>query len=1290
MVTRKLDNVADVYVLSPMQEGMLYHSIAEPGSGVYVNQVVSSPLSSLAPEGFVSAWRALVERHGALRTAFVWDGLDRPLQLVREQAKPELERFDWASKSSEAQEHLLDEYLAGDRARGFDLGEAPLMRLAIIGLGDGRWQWVWTFHHLIIDGWSAQILLDELSQLCDGAEPHDLGPTVPFADLIAWQRSRDRVKEEEFWKANLAGLSEPFRLEVPGLPPDEDATGHCSETITIDEPTTGRIRRMAVEEGLTLNAVMSAAWSVVLSRWANSRDVVFGVTNSGRPDDLEGSERGVGLYINTLPMRLDVDRELPVTKLMKTTQNQHVAMLAHQHTSLSNVQHWSDVEEGSLFESVYVFENYPARSPSGAIGLDALRHIEQSNYPLAVLVVPGDAITLHLIHDSSVLSHEAARSLGEQIRTAAEWMATHPNGTVGEIEVVSVADRHRVTTWGRGRELPTPTVMAHRQIARWAETHPERPAVDFGALSMTYLELNQAANAVATRLQAEGAGPDAPIGLLVRRSPEMIIGILGILKAGAAYVPLDPDYPAEHIRTILSDEIEMVLADPTLTDLLPDGVDVVTLPDSAELSDSEPEDEAGPENLAYIIHTSGSTGSPKGVQVTHANLAYSTAARSVYYASPPQRFLLLSSFSFDSSIVGIFWTLCAGGTLILPPSGLERDLDGILELADGKQVTHLLCLPALYELLIEQGGDSLADLRVAIVAGEACPPSLVAGHLATLPGTELHNEYGPTEASVWCAVHRVTPDDQRGPVPIGKPIPGAQLSITDESGRLVPAGFAGELRVGGPGVTLGYLGRPEETAKNFIHSEEGDRGELAYRTGDLTAFRSDGNLLFLGRADSQVKVRGHRVEIASVTAALRSCTRVDDAAVTTEPSVQGTGHRLVAFVVGEGLIPDETKEQMSRMVPEFMVPDEIAVIESIPRLPNGKIDTERLPKASAANERAGRNHLTLPHNETESVLAEIWTELLGLDQIGVHESFFRLGGDSILAIRMVSKARSEGIDVEPSDPASHATIAAIAAAVAARQADEGSLECLVPINTEGNRTPLVCIHAAGGNVLPFRVLSDHLGPDQPVYAFTARGVDGSKPPRDSIPEMASSYIEELRQVLPRGPYRLLGDCLGGCIAHEMTAQLEQMGETVEDLIIVDGALPLDDSRAVTNLEKARRAIRTDGFSGLLKGVARLARRRTTQIRDSFGDEEDRFRAYRQKVINASLVAFGRFQPKRIDSTVLLIRADDDLRDSDGMYWHTDWGSYAARVDVIVLDTDHSSILREPAVSEVSEVLTGPR
>ena len=1172
-----LENVADLYPLTPMQQGMLFHALTDPAGSVFVNQMSIQLHGPVAERELRNATERLIARHPALRSAFVWDGLEQPLQVVREQVAVEWASHDWSGLSDADQNRMLEKFLEEDRQRGIDLAAAPLTRLALIRMGDESWLWVWTTHHLIADGWSMRVMLSELFSDLRG-EVDMVAEPPPFRDFVAHLTGRDSSADEEFWRSRLSGFTSPHRLQLPGLP--TTGGGHGSSSIQLDPAASESLRSFAREQRVTLNTVLLGAWAIVLSRWMRTDDVVFGVTTSGRDARLRGIEDAVGLFINTLPARVAVPSDQAVGTWLQSLQRRQLESRPFELSSLAAVQRWSDVAPGDpLFESIFVFENLPAASGQLAaddVVMGEVDFVEHSNYPLAVLAHPeDDRIEITFIHDRSRLSAAAVSALGSQLVALLHQLPAHAAMPLATLELTTPDDRRQLAGWGSGTNAVGDERLIHEIIGEVAARSPDAVAAIFEQEQITYGGLWEAARNVAARLQACGVGTNDLVGLFLPRSIDMLAGMLGILQAGAAYVPLDPSYPAAHVAMLLeSDPIHTVVTSAGLLPQLPDGPRTVLVDDESPSPPLQPV-ATRPDDYAYVIYTRGSTGRPKGVTVTHRNLVNSTMARSAHYDGPVQRFLLLSSFAFDSSVVGLFWTLCTGGGLVLPGRDREHDASHLLALARAHRVTHLLCLPSLYRVLLDHDeANSFRDLRVAIVAGEACPSGLLDVHRDQVPTTELHNEYGPTEATVWCTVHRATESDGAGPLPIGRPIAGSRIYLLDAAGKQVPPGFVGEIAVAGNGLTPGYLNRPDLTAEKFVALPLDGSPERVYLTGDLGCFDETGRLLFLGRADAQLKIRGHRIEPSAVETALEAHPLVERAAVAGRSGRNGL--LLAAFVSAASfpLDDEQLRADLRNRLPRFMVPDVVVSLDSIPSLPNGKTDYSRLPELAAP---AAVTEYVAPRDEVEMRMATLWADLLGVDvaEVGVEADYFALGGDSLLAIRLISAVHKKfGTSLPLSallDAPRLGDFCRLLRAPAVRS------DLIVPMRGEGTVTVFV-LHHAGGNVLLYEPVARHL-PGIRVLGIQAHGIDGGGEPDETVEAMASRYAAAIDKFMPTGPVHLIGPSTGGLFAFETARVLTAMGRRVGLLAMLDTLYPLGRSLP-ERIARQVRTVRTGRWVGV--------------------------------------------------------------------------------------------------------------
>ncbi|AKJ04229.1 non-ribosomal peptide synthase protein (TIGR01720 family)/amino acid adenylation domain-containing protein [Archangium gephyra] len=1040
------DNIENLYPLSPLQQGMLFHVLQEQGTGLYFNQLSCELRGALNLPAFTEAWRRAVAAFPILRTAIVWEDVDEPLQVVLNEVELPLEQEDWRGTPVAEQETRFTAWLEADRRRGVDLGTPPLLRLSLLRTGDAAYRFVFSHHHILLDGWSVPLLIKQVfvlyESLVRGFTPR-VEQARPYGDYIEWIQERGLEDSERFWRRSLAGFSEPTSLGrgFPGLD-GSPASGRASRRVHLSAATTEALNALARQQGLTLNTVVQGAWALLLGHHAGTKDVVFGTTVSGRPPELSGVEGMVGLFINTLPVRVRLPADEPLVTWLKNLQAWLLEMRQHEHSPLVKVQRWSDVPPGTpLFESLLVFENYPVDAALTAslpsLEVRDVRAVEADHHPLTLTAVPGRELRLELAHECARFDAAHIDRMLGQLRHLLESMATWPERPLAGLPLLSERERHQLLVeWNDTRaEYPRERCL-HQLVEAQVERTPDAVAVEFEGQRLTYRELDRRANQLAHALRERGVGPETRVGLCVERSLEMAVGLLGILKAGGAYVPLDPGYPPARLAFMLEDSAPAVLLTQRhlLERLEPKGTPVLCLDSEGQelsrLSADAPDAGVHSDSAAYVIYTSGSTGQPKGAVITHRALGNHMAwILSAFGLGPADRVLQKTPLSFDASVWECWAPLMSGGRLVIAAPDAHRDGVALLEAVTRGQVTVLQLVPSLLRVLLEEKGLSRAtSLRWLFCGGEALPVELEHRLRAQLPSATLVNLYGPTEATIDATFARC-PSPGSGPtVPIGRPIANTQLYLLDASLQPVPVGVPGELFLGGEGLARGYLRRPELTAERFIpHPFSGSPGARLYRTGDLARYLPDGSVEFLGRRDAQVKVRGFRVELGEVEAALAKHPAVREAVVVVREDNPGV-RRLVAYVTGEPRAPgsDVLRAFLERELPAHMVPAAFVALEALPLSPNGKVDRKALPAPDAPHAEQSRAFVA-PRGEVERKLAETWAQVLGHERVGIHDDFFELGGDSILAIQIISRAAQAGVHITAKQLFSHKTIARLAA-----------------------------------------------------------------------------------------------------------------------------------------------------------------------------------------------------------------------------------------------------------------------
>ncbi|MEU1473798.1 amino acid adenylation domain-containing protein [Streptomyces sp. NPDC005760] len=1119
--------LADVLPLTPLQEGLLFHAVYEherDAADVYLVQLVFDLEGPVDAGRLRAAWQALLDRHPNLRAAFRRRKGGAPVQVV-----PHRATLPWTETdvdSEDAWSRLLD----ADRDRGFDPATPPLIRCTLAHLADGRHRLLVTHHHILLDGWSVSVLVRELLALY--AQDTDLPPAPAYRDFLEWLGRQDRTAAENAWRTALDGVTAPTRLAPPHPGPGPLAQARAE----LPEATGAALTALARRLGVTASTLVRTAWSILLSRTTGQNDVVFGATVSGRPAALPGVESMVGLFVNTVPVRVRLRPDHSLTDLLRDVQHGSIGLLDHHHLGLADIQRTTGLPE--LFDTLVVFENYPMdeTAPAGSLRITGTSGRDATHYPVTLVAFPGPRLRFRLAHRADLFEEGWADAQLAHLVHILETIATHPELPLGRLGLLGPKSDPRpdpVT-----EPAPATRTLTDLWTAQAAAT-PDAQALRAGGTTLSYGELDARAERLAHRLTALGAGPERVVGIALPRTPELVVAVLAVLKSGAAYLPLDPAYPKDRLAYIVEDARPVaVLATADTAQVLPAGTPLV-LPDDEVTEARATSGRALPGSLAYITYTSGSTGRPKGVLATHRNaVEFVEWAHRAFGTEALRKVLFSTSLNFDVSVFEIFAPLLCGGRIEL--------VDDLLSLtASGTDAGLISGVPSVMAGVVAEHPDAVP--HTVALGGEPIPAPLRADLRAAFPGARLVNFYGPTEATIYATAWRSDEDPVEGAPPLGRPLARNRLYLLDQALRPVPDGVVGEIHLGGGGPARGYLGRPGLTAERFVADPFGAPGERMYRTGDLAVRGRDGRLRFVGRADHQVKIRGFRVELGEIEAVLTAHPAVTQAAVTVRQDTR-SGQELVAYVVGSAA-PDTLRAHLARALPAHMVPSTVVPLTALPRTASGKTDRTALPDPSAPAETTG-----VPRSPREERLRTIVADILGLDpsRVGIHDSFFDLGGHSLLTPRLTARIRTDlGTELPLRAVFDTPTIAGLARRLGGGPSGAAPLDPVLPLRTRGDKEPLFCLPPASGLAWGFAGLARHLDPERPLYGLQSQGLNPGHPRSGSLRATVATHLARIREIQPEGPYHLLGYSMGGLVAYDVAVTLQKEGHEVAVLAMLD-------------------------------------------------------------------------------------------------------------------------------------------
>ncbi len=1172
------------FPLSFSQQRLWFLDRFQPDSPLYNIPSATRLRGSLDVAALQTSLGEIVKRHESLRTTFASVD-DQPVQIIAQTMNLLLPVTDLSELPESERETRAQRLVAEEAGRPFDLAQGPLLRTGLLRLGEDEHILLLTVHHIISDGWSMGVLFRELKTLYAGyinEQPALLAALpVQYADFAGWQRAwlqgEALEKQLAYWRRQLVGDLPVLELQTDRPRPAVLTYNGDMLSVTLGQPLTAAIKAVSRREGCTLFMTLLAAFQVLLHRYTGQDDILIGTPIAGRGrSEIEGL---IGFFINTLVLRTDLSGDPTFKDLLGRVRE--VALAAYTHQDLpfeklvEELQPERNMSHAPLFQVMLALHNTPPQAlelaglEPGPLRIE--RRTAKFDISLDVVEV-AHGLRMQFEYNTDLFDPATIARMQQSFQTLLEGIAMDPERRISILPLLSVADCHQqLVEWNEVYANCPHDRYVHQLFEAQVEQTPEAIALAFKDLQLSYRELNQRANQLAHHLRSLGVGPEILVAVCIRRSLEMVVALLAILKAGGVYVPLDPDYPRDRLVFMLEDiDSPVIIVESSIEERLPEHHARCVFIDRPEMFGqcpvTNPATNLTLENLAYVIYTSGSTGTPKGVTVPHQALAgHCIDCRMQYELGPSDRVLQFASFSFDASLEQILTTLVSGAMLVVRGNEILSPRQFYHTIAESK-LTVIDIPPSYWHQLALAGIDAVLagnSLRLVIVGGEEMLPNTLQLWLrSSLRDVRLLNAYGPTEATITALTFEMPPrykeDASVLRIPIGRPCGGRKIYILDSHRQPVPIGVAGELHIGGARLARGYLNRPELTAEKFIRDPfSADPDARAYKTGDLARYLPDGNIEFLGRLDQQIKLRGFRIEPGEIEAALARHPEVREALVTLREDTPGD-KRLVAYIVqahagSASPVVQELRIFLKGKLPDYMVPAAIVMLDSLPLTSSGKVDRQALPAPDLMS--VGQVEYLAPRTSLELQLSKIWGKILKLPTVGVTDNFFDMGGHSLLAVRLVAHIeKTLGKNLPLATFFQAPTIEQLAV-ILCKEGWAPSWASLVPIQAGGSQPPFFCVHGGGGALLHFRDLVRHLGPDQPFYGLQPQGIDGRQEPLRRVEAMASLYINEIRALQPDGPYYLGGHCFGGLVALEIAQQFHAQGQQVGLLVLIDTSSP---------------------------------------------------------------------------------------------------------------------------------------
>ncbi len=1278
--------------ISFAQQQIWLHEQLNPGVPLYNEPLTVFRRGPLGVEALERALGEIVRRHEAWRTNFeVGDG--EPFQVVRPATAIRFEIID-LRPLPEAERELKVHAVAMQQARKpFDLRRDRLFRVTLIRMGEAEYCLCMTLHHLIFDGLSAhRIFLNELVSLYNSFSTGRACalPELPiqYGDFAYWQRRQaPDPTHMEYWRGQLTGDLPVLQLTTDYPRPAVQTFRGAIHRFVLPKGLSEDLKQLGRAEGCTLFMMLLAGFLTLLYRYSGQDDIIVGtVTGARKRQELEAI---LGCFQNPLPLRAKLSGNLGFRELLDRVRETTLDALSHDDVPFQQLVRElctnRDASRHPFFD--VLFSLVPAELAESPGWSSTQFNVDTGLAKFDIyleLQDKSEGLEGRFIYNTDLFDAHRIEGIARHLQVVLEGILADPSQRLSRLPLLTEVEKQKILVEWNRTALDYPQSSVADLFEQRVRQAPDAVALVYGETQMSYRDLNQRANQLAHYLRSLGVGPDRPVGICLKRSPEMIVGLLGVLKAGGAYVPLDPGNPGERLSFMLQDTRAcLLLTKQSLLGRIPKSQTSIVCVDGerefiSRCPVENPASQITPDNLAYVIYTSGSTGSPKGVEIRHRSIVRLLFGVEYVNVAPEDTFLSLAPLAFDASTFEIWGPLLHGARCVLFPD-LVPSVESLGQTLRANGVTILWLTASLFNTVIDESPEILTTLRQLLIGGEALSVAHVRRACQLLPNVRITNGYGPTESTTFTCCHHISPTalSEARSIPIGRPIANTKVYVLDQDLNAVPVGVAGELHIGGVGLARGYVNRAELTGEKFIASPF-EAGERLYRTGDVVRYLESGELEFLGRRDDQVKIRGYRVELGEVEAVLGRHPGIGELVVVVREE-EGSGEkRLVAYVVAakgkKAATAGELRKYGQEKLPEYMVPWGYVFLESLPLTPNGKVDRRRLPEAMGDEESGGVEQQKRASNEVEEKLVKIWEGVLGKRAIRVEENFFELGGHSLLAVRLMHRIEREMGKRLPITALLEAPTVERMAEVIGRGEAREDWSSLVAIQPEGWRPPFFCVHGIGGTVLRFYDLARHLGREQPVYGLQAQGVSGKHPCHSRVEDMAAHYLTEIRRLQPHGPYYIAGMSFGGQIAFEIARQLFICGEQTAFLALLDSYLPKLERGVFERLFQTQ--LRGGRFRLLrkLKSLPKGVRRRLSNLRlprDLKNVRAAALRAERQYVAQTYPGRVTLFRARETD----LAYVDEQVKG---------WESVSlGGVEVHEIPGDHATMMQDPQVRQLA-------